>query len=303
MKKKLLLGLLISMVTLLSGCSFFEQITGTVELAIAFENMEELSSYSYTMDVELVDYDITVTSSVGVMGNYQLVNTEGELTEQFIMEDGIYTINSPFGFRMLELSTDTSSDETNFNEYGNFDFEKEEDYYVFDLTEEDIEILEGIETMKVKVENDYVKEMILIGEIEGEDVVVTCTYGNYNNMEMVIEPYATVEEVDAFLDLLAVYERHIDISIPGSFIVVTENAIADCDLFNNTCFVESSPMFMYHLEYQTVIQESLGSDNYIPYLDYIELETTNEYIDENMFDIINEYYRLLDEYGEEVYQY
>ena len=70
----------------------------------------------------------------------------------------------------------------------------------------------------------------------------------------------------------------------------------DCSFGSKICHLDSGDFdhFMYHLFYQTVVDEDYGFETYIPYLEYIDLESNN-YLTAELFDVINLLYPYLAE--------
>ncbi len=277
--KILKLGIILSSILLLGGCSFLN----ASKLNNALEKMNELDSYQMDIIVTVLEEEI---HSVGyVDGNYQEVEVLGVTERIIILEDGTYSI-SPHIFQLNALWPEEDLDTSEYDDFDSmltYDFKKEGDYFVFSG---EIPLLEDMDTMKIKVEDGYVTEMILEGEIAGYDAELKIIYSEFNNVELTVPDYLTIEEYDELATLLVENEIYEVNYTPEFFELMGDNRHITCQFDSQVCHIDMDPQFLYHMGYQTVVDPAISMDTYIPYVEFANAENY-PLVEEELFEFIN----------------
>lgn len=257
--KKVLFVILVSFVLVLSGCSLL----GAAETTIALTNMQELESYRMDFTIQL-DGDTVVTSYAYVKGGYEQLHIEGIQLDLFIMDDGTYYIDRTNSIPVLTYSEEYSLDEEDYDDFAIFegvDFEKDGNYWV--MTGEQ-DLFEDVSEIKFLLEDDLVKEMVLVGELEGSEMEVFVLYSQYDEISIDTPGYITEDEFDAFLDNMDdVGVNSIDLFESGGFFINGETIWADCgESFDNECFFEADPALYYNWVDNTYRDDETTYDTY-----------------------------------------
>ena len=287
--KILKLGIILSTILLLSGCSFLN----ASKLNNALVKMNELDSYQMDIIVAVLEEEI---HSVGyVDGNYQEVEVLGVTERIIILDDGVYSI-SPHLFHLNALWPEEDLDTSEYDDFDEiltYDFNKEGDYYVFSG---EIPLLEDMDTMKIKIDDEYISEMILEGEIAGYDAEIKIIYSEFNNVELTIPDYLTIEEYNQLANLFVENEIYNVIYTPEFFELVGDERHIFCSFDSQVCNIEMDPHFMYHMGYQTVVDPAISMDTYIPFVEFSN-DSNYPLVEEELFEFINllyEYYTTFD---------
>jgi hypothetical protein len=285
MKKIMVLATIFLTTILLSGCQIF----GMVEIADTMDNMNNLESYKMTMETYYED-ELIDTSYVYVDGNHQHIT--GIMDMYLVEQDGVlYTLEPFFGVFKLQEMVDNSDSYDEFDEYATFEFTKKDGYYI--VSSENIDI-EGVEELKFKIEDDLISEMILSMEVLDEQFEMVIIYSHYNEIEVDMPYYVSLETVQEInqLSVNAIAEIRFTNSDYTTFQVFADFIQIECDYNYKICYFDSQGMIMYHMEYETIVDPEQGENNYIPYEDFV---ASNKYEDLNneLFEYINGVYEVL----------
>ena len=197
MKKLLILLETLLIITTVSGCDIVQK----SEMAIALANMETMDSYRMDITLEL-DGETFVESYAYVVGEYQEIYILDTVQSLFLIDNMYYTIHFDYyGFPTLEATTrPDDEDYSEFDLFLDYEFEVDDDgYYV--LTSE-VDMFDGVTTVKFKIEDRKIKEMVLNGEMDvlGEtfnfDSIIV--YSEYNEVDIPVPVYLTDEEITQF---------------------------------------------------------------------------------------------------------
>lgn len=243
MKRIKLFVVLSTLTLLLSGCSIF----GASKTAIALNNMADLDNYRMDMTFEIVNGE-TFSAYALVDGNYEQLHMLGETIHLITEEDGVYVIDYSRGLPVLELSSEYSDEDEDYDDFSLFEdvsFREDDGYWIM---ESDEPIFDGIDEVKFKLEDNYVKEMILSGTVEGVTMNISILYSKFNDVDVEIPNYLSEDEFDDFLDgMEEVFIVDIFIGEYG-FTVNGYNFVVDCFGSSDVnCFFETEPGFDYNL--------------------------------------------------------
>lgn len=287
--RKINLVLIMFFIIILSGCKLF----GMTDIIIALRNTDKLDSYKMDMTFEL-DGEQALTSYSYVVGNYQELHINDETIKMFDIDGTIYNLVEWYGLPILEDGNLDEEEYDDFNLFESYDFVEDGDYYVL---EGESDLFEGISTIKFKVEDKKIKEMILIGETEISGttsyMTIIVEYSKYNEVDIEIPLYLTEEEIEMmegyfetqiFFDILNSYDGFFIMGNPGM----------DCFDPDFPCFIESEPPLDYNLETQEV--SYMDQNNWVPYETFVN-SISSETITLEYFEFINYYAELHEKYN------
>ena len=287
--KKLLVILTVLLTTVLSGC----ELIGLSKIAIASNNMDKLDSYQMDMDVEVTNLG-TLSGVAYVDGNYTEMTMEGFTMEMFEIDGNIYTIEIDEFLKLPILVRDEEQEEEDYDDfsiYEDFDFEQDGDYYV--LTDGASDLFEDVETLRIKIEDDYITEMIMEGTMESYEMVFTITFSEFDEIELDPPFYVTEEEITDLheraeqLGFNSVFPMGESFSLVGTLVV-------DCFSQSNACFIESYVgLLEYNPRNKTLLTEL--HENALPYETAIS-ELQYDMVTVELIEFIDEYYFLYKEY-------
>jgi hypothetical protein len=208
--------------------------------------MEELDSYRMDIAVHLGASSDTMYAEVE--GQFTRMYFDDTEFEFFVMDDGVYTASRiQYGLRLLERNEDLSmeGEYDDFSMYATYEFEQEDDYYVFEGGE--MEGMDELSTTKLRLENGMVREIILDGYLDKEHLRVVLVFSMFNEIELDIPSYPSMSEIEAFETMMDEWNITDGGSAQGWGLFVTPQFNITCVQSQNQCFIETDPVLQYDL--------------------------------------------------------
>jgi hypothetical protein len=289
--KKVLMIITLFFTIILSGC----QLIGLSKIAIASNNMEELDSYRMDLEIDVTNI-MTITGTASVDGDYTEMVMDGETTSMFEKNGSVYTIDRNWlGLPVLVEEEDEEEEENydDFSLYKDYDFEQDGEYYV--LTDGTSDLFEDMETLKIRIENNYITEMILEGVLETYEMVLTITFSEFNNVELTPPLYVS-EETIMHLEERMEELGFIGVDWGGATFGLAGTIGVNCGGYGQFCHIESaSGVLLYHPINETLQVCCEGTPE-----PYETMVTTlqDEEISTEMIEFIGEFYFLYHEYSQ-----
>lgn len=225
--RKFILSICIVLLLGLGGCN------SQSEFEKAMINLNEVESVQIDLTVSMMG--IRVDSEVIVNGDYTKTTIIGETMYNYYSGDSYYDfIEYPAAWVLIESQLDM--DDIDFSElssgaeFQEADFELEDEWYVYQIEDEDFPGL------KIKIVDDFVTEMYMALEDEGLDIEMTFEFSNYNNASFNLpENIMSAETYQGYLNQFV--EAGMDFDIHPDYITFAcpGNTWIDCDPEEDYC--------------------------------------------------------------------